>query len=168
MKPVHAGVRVGPRMLEPCLVQRAQIGPDWGRLRSGFGEQRRPRRDQQADRVLHRVYRINEVVGLDEGEHVEIVLEGRPWGERHQRRAQGDSCGPDDLERGHDIGTRVPFLEMRQHGVAERFYGRHHEEAAEGSQLGNERPMLQEVLDLRRHVEGQPGELGVHRPDDAE
>ena len=59
----------------------------------------------------------------------------------------------------------MPLVEDRQHAVVDRLDGRHDEQAAESREVGEQLASLQDVLDLRREIERQRRELGVHRPD---
>src|SRR5262249_20693229 len=100
-----------------------------------------------------------------EVEDLEVVVPGRPGGERHPGRAVGDAGPADDRQRLLDVGPRVVLLQDGQHPVRQRLDGRDHEHAAGGPQLGEEVAALKDVLDLGGEVEGQRGELGVQGAD---
>jgi hypothetical protein len=99
---------------------------------------------------------------------VEVVIQRRPRGERDPRGPECDAGRPDDLEGCEDIGACVPFLEVRQHRVAEGFDRGDHEHTAERRELGKDPPPLEDVLHLGGAVEAERGELLVHGADDRE
>src|SRR2546426_5101218 len=67
---------------------------------------------------------------------VEIVVEGGPRRERHERRAERDSGATQDVEGDAHVGPRVPLLEVREHDIRERLHRGHDEEAPRGRELG--------------------------------
>src|SRR2546426_7595294 len=56
---------------------------------------------------------------------VEIVVEGGPRRERHERRAERDSGATQDVEGDAHVGPRVPLLEVREHDIRERLHRGH-------------------------------------------
>ena len=114
-----------PRVLECSLIQRPdqrtniraskQCGPGW---------------NQQPDAVLHWIGGIDQVMLLHEVEHLEIVFDRAPRRKRHERRAQRDAGGTNDVQGGQDVRTRVTLLQIRQDGIAERLHRGDDEEAA--------------------------------------
>ena len=62
----------------------------------------------------------------------------------------------------------MALVQVRQDRVAQRLGGRDDERAAEPGELGQPVAVAQEVLDLRRDVEGETRELVVERPRDGQ
>src|SRR5437016_3292506 len=150
-----------PAMDEAGLVELPQVGRD--RVAC---QERRAGWDQETQSELDGIHVVYQPLALHELEHLEIVLERRPWREGHPRGPEGDARVAHNLERARDIRPRVALLEVGQHGFTQRFHRRDHEGAAEAPQLGENLRALEDVLHLRREVEGERGELGVHRAHD--
>ena len=141
---------------------------DKTRRKRGTLEQERARRDQEPDRELDRIDRVDEPVGLDELEKLPVVVERGPRGERHPGGAQRHAGRRDQPDRGLDVGARVALLEVGENRVAQRFRGRDDERSAQARELGQVLAVAQQMLDLRGEVEGQTRELAVQRARDGQ
>src|SRR5262249_4270903 len=132
----------------------------------GAVEQVRAWRNQQPDRILHRVHMVNQAMLLNEVEHLQVVIQRCPRSERNPRRTEGDSRCMDDLQGFLDVRPRVMLLQDVEYSVAERLDGGDHEQAARSAQLGEQSAAFQDVLDLRGEVEGERRKLRVQGTDD--
>ena len=114
MQRLHAWVRVRPSVVELILHQRAEEGTQRRTV-----QQERARWDQEADRVLHGIDGVDEVVRIDELQQLPVVVEGRPRREGHPRRTQRDAGRAHGAERGLDVGAGVSLVEVFQDGVTQ-------------------------------------------------
>src|SRR5262245_24188536 len=116
LQAVHPGIGVGPPEVEAVVDEGTKV---W--LHGRAVEQERAWWHQKPDRILHGIDMVDEVLGLDESEHLAIIRERGPGRERHPGGTEGDPGRPDGVERGGDVGARVSLDQMGQHGVAQRF-----------------------------------------------
>ena len=151
--------------MPPPIGERGGIERAEPRPYRGTGEETRSGRNEQPNRILDWVNLIEQVFGLDEVEQLQIVLERGPRRERHERRAEGDPGAPNRVERTRHVGAAVTLLEVREHDVGERLDRRHDEQAAGRSELGEQRPVLEQVLYLGGEVVGHVRELRVQLAD---
>ena len=68
---------------------------------------------------MHGIDGSDEIVRSHHLEHVQVIVESRPWGEGHQGRTQSDSYGTYDAESFDHIHPRMSFLQAIQHRIAE-------------------------------------------------
>ena len=163
VKRFHARIGVGPAVIELVFDQLTQE-----RTQRRALEQERARRHQETDCELDRVDRVDEPFGLDEVQQLTIVVERGPRREGHPGGTQRDAGCRGELYRRLDVGARVPFVEMREDGVAQRLRRGHDERAAEPRELRQPIAVAQQVLDLRREVERERRKRLVQRPRDGQ
>src|SRR5207245_837608 len=154
---------MGPAVVEVVLDERASVRSQRFALR-----EQRSRRHQQADRVLHGIAGVHQILALHEVEHLGVGVERGPRRERDPGGPERDASGPHGSEGGGDVGPRVALVEMGEHGIAQRLDGGDDEETAEGAKLRQVLALAEQVLDLRRDIEGDRRELTVKRARDVE
>src|SRR5205823_5173227 len=139
---VHARVGVRPAVAERGLIQRPQV-----RLHLGAIQEIRTRRDQQADRVLYRVDIVDQIVLLDERQHIEVIAERGPRGEGYPGRPRRDARGADDPDGLDDLRSGVVLLQDLEYALTDRLDRGDDEQAAEPAEFRQDGAALQNVLD---------------------
>ena len=114
LQAVHPRVGMCPGPAQGGFIEPAAVGQ-----RGGVLGQPRTRRDQQSDRELDRIDVIDQVVGFDEFEHLEVVVESGPRSEGDPGWSQGDPRLPAPLDCGGDIVGGVLLVEDLEHCGAE-------------------------------------------------
>ena len=144
------------RWVSPSSSRPVEMRRDLGPV-----QQQRAGRDQQADRELDRIDLLLEIVLADEPAQRQVVVDRRERRERDERRPQRDAGTAHDRQRLAHVGARVPLVEQRQDLVGQRLDRRHHEHASQRRQLGEDRALGDDVLDLGREAERDVGVRGV-------
>src|SRR6266508_4555093 len=105
MQFIHARIRVGPAVAKGGLIERAQ---EW--LYRRPLQKQGARWNQQPNGVLHRIDVVDKALQLHHIEYIYIIIEGRPWCERYQRRTECDTGLAHDGQGFEDVGPGVPLL----------------------------------------------------------
>ena len=106
---------------------------------------------------------VDEPLRVDEAQQLEIVVAGAPRRERDERWPQRNARVAQDGERRDDVGPGMPLLEPGEDGVGQRFDRRDDEGATRRAEFGDESPLLEHVLDLRREVVAHVREFVMQR-----
>ena len=135
---------------------------------SGAAQQRRSGRHQQPQRQLHRIDLVFEIVGANEPAQLQVVVQRRPRREGDERRPQRHPGGAHDRQRARHVGGAVPLRQRVEHAIGQRLDRADDEQRPCRRQLGDQRGVRHDVLDLRREAEGDVRVLRVQRPRDAQ
>jgi len=161
LQSIDHGVGMAPGPTQALRVVVTEVG-----FHGGVAEEQRTLGQQQAHRILHRIHVGDEIVGHDEVDQVDQVVESGPGGERQPRRAYLDPV----LAKGHDgpgcLGDGMALVEVLEDRVIGRLERRNDECAAGVCQLRENVRVAQDVLHLGCAVEAQVWMTPVHRSQD--
>ena len=154
---MNEGAAQIPQLAEQLGVVVPQVGDEVAPV-----EQQRSLGEEQADRVLHGVDVVDEVMGGDELEQLDDVGHGRPGRERQERGADLDALLAQQRHRSGRVGRGVTLVEPPEDVVVQALEGGDDEEAPGGRQLGPDALVTQDELDLGRAVEREVGKARVN------
>ena len=119
-------------------------------------QQRRISGDEQADAQLNRRDVFLEAQRRELIEQLNVPGCRRPRRERNEGRRQMHAGVPAERDGRDEIGTRMTLAQTLQHDRIDRFHRARHEEASGVAQQRNHLRVLQQMLDLDRHVVADP------------
>ena len=163
LKAIDVRIRVPPRMRERARVERTGDGANLRQF-----QERRPLRHEQPDRQLNRRDVLDQIEPLDLVEQIDVGLLRGPGREGHERRRQRDTRFTAQRHGAFEVRPRMPFFQPGEHVVVNRLDRAGDERAARGLELRQCRGVIDQVLDLDRHVVGQPRMLARQRANDAQ
>ena len=163
MKRLDLRIRMRPAIRECARIESP-------RQRGNLGKRQHPGalRDEQPNGQLNRRHMIDEIEIGERVQEIAVALERRPGMERHERRGEGHRFASAQGDHVEEILARVPFVEEAEDAIVERFDRARDEQTARVAQHRQQRSMLQQMLDLYRHVVGDVGMRPMERLDERE
>src|SRR5208282_5366882 len=98
---------------------------------------------------------------MDHPQQIEITLQCRPLGERHERGVKNHAESSESVNDMQEIFARMALVESAEHSVIQIFHRADDEETAGVSQLWQVRLVFLQVLDFYSHVVSYIGKLTV-------
>jgi hypothetical protein len=159
---------MGPNILKILLVQPVNTLGNWCGMDLWGSQQRRSRRDEETNTILHRVYTVDKPILLDQIEHLTVVLQRGPRREGDQRGAKGDTGRLKDVLSGEDVWARVPFFQMREYDFAKGLHSRNDKNATKLTEFFEEGAVFEDMFNFGGEIESQIGKLFMHGSNDVE
>ena len=152
-----------PGVDERALIERADEGAHRGQL-----EEPRAGGDQKADRELNWGDVLDEIELAQRRQKLQVPLERRPGRERYEGGVENEPCLAEQVPDAQEVGPRVPLVQDLEDAIVDRLDRARDEQASGLAQLGQHPRVPDEVLDLDRHVIGDPRVLRVQGSGDLE